>query len=98
MNEVDPKVAFNRPLGSQEGVKSSASVQNEGRKCYRSPLQSTGFISPAGSPRPGFYSPPHRFFFFFFLHWWEVLLSPRRCAEEPQSLVVLGLLGPENGS
>lgn len=34
-----------------------------------------------------------------FFHWWEeVLLSPQPCAGEPQSLVVLGLLGPESDS
>lgn len=36
---------------------------------------------------------------FFFFHWWEeVLLSPQPCAGEPQSLVVLGLWGPESDS
>lgn len=38
-------------------------------------------------------------FIYLFLHWWEeVLLSPLPCAGGPQSLVVLGLLGPENDS
>lgn len=34
MNEEDQVGVFDPLLGSQEGMKSSASVQNEGRKCY----------------------------------------------------------------
>lgn len=42
---------------------------------------------------------PTDFFFFFFLHWWEeVLLSPQPRAGEPQSVVVIDLLGPANDS
>lgn len=39
------------------------------------------------------------FFIFIFWHLWEeVLLSTQPCAGQPQSLVVLGLLGPKNDS
>lgn len=69
-----------------------------GQEMLLYPTAEKRFVSPAFSPRPDFYCPPH-LFIYLFLHWWEeVLRSPLPCAGEPQSLVVLGLLGPENDS
>lgn len=100
MNEEDQNGVFSPPLGSQEGMKSSASVQNEVRKCSCSPFAENQRLFLQQS-RPGLVSAllPTDSFFFFFFHWWEeVLLSPQPCAGEPQSVVVLGLLGPESDS
>lgn len=99
MNETDHKVVFNHALEFQEGLKSSASVQNEGRKCYCSPLQRNRVYFSRNLAEAWLLLSSPRIFFFFFLHWWEeVLLSPQPRAGEPQSVVVIDLLGPANDS
>lgn len=68
MNETDPKVVLNPPFESQEGAKSSASVQNEGRKCPCSPLRRNRVYFSRNLARACFLlsSPLFYYFFFFF--------------------------------
>lgn len=96
MNETDHKVVFNPTLGFQEGMQSSASVRDESRKCYCFPWQSNGVCLSRNLAEAWLLlsSPLILFFSFFFLTLVvEGLLSPRPCAGEPKSVVVLDLLG-----
>lgn len=106
MNELDQKMVFISPLGSQKRMMSSAWIQRRAGNATAPHCRETGFISPVISPRPGFRSllPTDLFIYLFlnfliFWHLWEeVLLSTQPCAGQPQSLVVLGLLEPESDS
>lgn len=66
MNETDHKVVFNHALEFQEGLKSSASVQNEGRKCYCSPLQRNRVYFSRNLAEAWLLLSSPRIFFFFF--------------------------------
>lgn len=75
MNELDQKMVFISPLGSQKRMMSSAWIQRRAGNATAPHCRETGFISPVISPRPGFRSllPTDLFIYLFIFKFFNFL-------------------------